>query len=62
MDRAAAGHAADELTVVAKWNPTVHAPGTLLLEISFGQVVVKFTPIRDALDRRAVGGQLTFEI
>ncbi len=32
------------------------------LRIGFGQVVVKFTPIRHPFDRRPVGGQLPFKI
>jgi hypothetical protein len=56
VDRAAAGHAADELAGVAERNAAIHAARALFLQVGFGQVEVKFLPVGDARERRAVGG------
>ena len=62
MNRAAAGHAADELAGVAERNAAVHTARALLFQIGFGQVVVKFLPIGDPCERRPVGGQFPLEL
>jgi hypothetical protein len=61
VNRAAAGHAADQLAGVAERNAAIHASGTLLFQVGLGQVVVKFVPIADPFDRRAVSGQFTLK-
>ena len=50
VDRAAAGHAADEGASVAEWCAAVHAASTLLAEFFVGEGEVEFIPIVDAID------------
>src|SRR6478736_3319959 len=57
VDRAARGHAADELAGVAEGNAAIHAARTLGAELLLLHVVVEFLPVAHALGRRAVGGQ-----
>ena len=54
VDRASAGHAADEGAAVAEWNAAVHATRRLLLELRLVHVFVEFIPVVDACDGAAV--------
>ena len=58
VDRAAAGHPADELAGVAEWNAAVHAAGSLGAEFVLRHVDVKLVPVGDAVERRHVGREL----
>ena len=61
VDRAARGHAVDQLAGVAERNAAVHAACTLHAELALVQVQVKLVPVLDALERVAVGGKFTFK-
>ena len=54
MDRAAAGHAADELAGVAERNAAIHAARALFLQVGLRHVHVKFLPVGDASAGRTV--------
>jgi hypothetical protein len=62
VDRAAAGHAADELAGVAERNPAIHAARALLLEVGLGHVQMKLLPVRDTFGGRPVFRQFALEI
>ena len=57
VDRAACGHAADQLARVAERHAAVHAAGALLAQALLFQVRVELVPVADALERRAVDGK-----
>ena len=54
VDRAAAGHPADELARVAERHAAVHAAGALFLELLVGVMVVDLLPVADAGEGIAV--------
>jgi hypothetical protein len=57
VDRAAGGHAVDQLAGVAEGNAAVHAARPLRAQRRLLQVQVEFVPILHPLQRRAVGGE-----
>ena len=57
VNRAAAGHATDELAGVAERHTAVHAARALRAELLFLHLVVKLLPVADALGRCAVHGK-----
>ena len=57
VDRAARGHAADQLAGVAEGHAAIHAAGALVAELLLLHVVMKLVPVAHALQRRTVHGQ-----
>ncbi len=57
VDRAARGHAADQLAGVAERHAAVHAARALLAQALLLQVRVELVPVADPLQRRAVDRQ-----
>ena len=56
VDRAAAGHAADQRAGVAKRDAAIHAARALRAEFVLRQVEMKLLPVAGAFQRRAVSG------
>jgi hypothetical protein len=54
VNRAARGHTADQRAGVAKWNTTVHATASLLLELEHREVIVELVPIVHAFEWQAI--------
>ena len=54
IDRAARGHAADQLAGMAKRNAAIHAARALLAQLRFGKMLVKLVPIFHPLQRRTI--------
>ena len=61
VDRAAAGHPADELARVAERYPAIHAASALLLELLVGVMVVNLFPIADAGEGIAIRREFALE-
>ena len=61
VDRAAAGHPADELARVAERYAAVHAASALLLELLVGVMVVNLFPIADAGEGIAIRREFALE-
>jgi hypothetical protein len=57
VDRAPAGHAADQLSRMTKRDTAVHAARALGAEFLLLHVVVKLFPVFHPLGRRAIDGQ-----
>ena len=62
VDRAAAGHAVEDHAGVAERRAAIHAAGALLAQFLGRRVMVEFLPVLDALERRAIGGDLAGRI
>ena len=63
VDRAAAGHPADQKTGVTVWRSAIHAARALLTDFVVVAMFVDFFPVFDTFERVAVrdGGAFDFE-